>query len=119
MLLKACAAPRASLRGVRPEIVEVFLFPEFVNQDAVDSLSCGRRCGQQGVLLVRGDWCGGFAESDVAAARPRVDGGFIDDTRSDRIELDVAVAGEQVVVGIDQCGLEASFPQSAGATVAH
>lgn len=35
------------------------------------------------------------------------------------IELDVAVAREQIAGGVDQCGLEATFPQCASAPVAY
>jgi hypothetical protein len=56
LLLEAFAAPRALLLGVPAEIVEVFSFHVFVNQGAVDGLSCGKRFGQQGVSNVRGAW---------------------------------------------------------------
>jgi hypothetical protein len=54
----------------------------------------------------------------VAVARPTVLGAIFGQVGSDGIELDIAVAGERIVVGMDQCGLEASFPQSPGAPLA-
>ena len=54
----------------------------------------------------------------VVVAGPRVIGGISCHAGSDRIEFDVAVAGEQIAVSVGQRGFEATFPQCAGASVA-
>ena len=118
MLLKAFAAPGALLPGVLSKIVEVFFFYLFVDQGAVGGLSCGGCGGKQRVLLVRGDERRGLPQCVMVVARPGVVGGITGHVSSDGIEFDVAVAGEQIAVGIDQCSLEASFPQRAGAPIA-
>ncbi len=51
-------------------------------------------------------------------ARPDVAAGLADHARTDRIEFDVAVAAQQVIVGLHRAGLEAAFPKRAGAAVA-
>jgi hypothetical protein len=112
LLSRAFAAPGALLLSVLAKVVEMLFFHEFIDQRAVGGLSCGRCGGQQHVLLVRRDERRWLSHRVVVVAR-RVVRGIVGHVGPDGIELDVAIAGEQVPVGIDQCCLEASFPQGA------
>ena len=96
LLLKAFASPGALLPGVLSKIGEVFFFYLFVDQGPVGGLSCGRCGGKQRVLLVRGDERRGLSQCVVVVARPGVVGGISGHVGADGIELDVAVAGEQI-----------------------
>lgn len=51
-------------------------------------------------------------------ARPVVMFGSLDHGGTHRIELDIPIRGEQVVIRVDQAGLEASFPQRSAASMA-
>ena len=46
----------------------------------------------------------------AVVARPPILAGVDHHPRPHRVEFDIEVAGQQVAVAIDQCGLEASFP---------
>ena len=54
----------------------------------------------------------------VARAGPAVSGRIDSDSRTYRVQLDVAHARQQPAVGLDQAGAEAAFPQRAAALVA-
>jgi hypothetical protein len=96
----------------------MFFFQPFVDQRALGGLSCVRWGAQRGVLLVWSDEWRGLPQRVVVVTRPRVVGGAVGHLCSDGIELDVAVARQQIAVGVDQRGLEALFPQRTGARVA-
>lgn len=59
----------------------------------------------------------GLGEGVVPVAGPRIVCRRIDHSGSYRIEFDVAVANEQVILRIDGAGLVAAFPEGAGAAV--
>ena len=59
----------------------------------------------------------GLTKRVVAVAGPTVVSGVIHHRGAHRIELDVALAAEQVGFGLDQRGLVTAFPQGAAATV--
>ena len=52
-----------------------------------------------------------LAERIVTVARPSISGWVVDDPRSDRIQFDVAIAGESVARVSDQRGFETAFPK--------
>lgn len=51
-------------------------------------------------------------------ARPSVVAGLGHHAGPRGIEFDIAIAGEQVSIAVDQCGLEPAFPKRAGAPIA-
>lgn len=97
---------------------------DFVQRDgrldplAVEALARCRFGIQRKVLRVRADQRVGRALRVCGVARLGVVAGLADHACTDRIEFDVAVAAQQVIVGLHRAGLEAAFPEGACATVA-
>ncbi|MEN9454224.1 MAG: hypothetical protein RLZZ19_711, partial [Actinomycetota bacterium] len=54
-------------------------------------------------------------EAVAAVAAPAVVGGVIGHAGANRVEFDIAHAGEQIGFGLDQRGFVAALPQGAGA----
>ncbi len=65
-----------------------------------------------------GNQFAGLSQSVPAIARPAVLARIGNHVGAHGIEFDVALAGEQVVLGLDQTGLVAAFPDAAAAAVA-
>ena len=87
-------------------------------QGAIRPLSLRLRCTQCFVHGVRSDEWIGFAQRQSTITRPLIGLRSVDHPGANRIELDIATAGQQVSVGIDDGRLEATFPARACATVA-
>src|SRR5690606_18964885 len=129
---RAGAASQLALDGLAEAVVAENVLalerradlPDFVrvqpgdDQRAVGGSACRVVGAERAVTRVGLDQRVGRAARVGGVARPRVIRRIGHHPGAHRVELDVPVAPQQVVVAVDQAGLVAAFPQGAGAAVA-
>src|SRR5471032_10297 len=69
------------------------------------------------ILGVVGDQLVGFQSRVVGVAGPRIRSGIGSQASADRVEFDIAAAGHEIFIRIDQRGFVASLPQGAAAAI--
>ena len=112
------ATPGALLLQVLADLGELFVWQRLVQQAAPEGgaprgVGIQRKPGGMG----RQQRAGTLPQMRSAAG-PAVRQGIIGDPGADRVEFDVALAGQHVTLVADQTGLVTAFPKRAGATVA-
>jgi hypothetical protein len=117
LLLKASTAQDKAAIGRLAKGVQGVLRDRVGEEFAVPGASRLVRIGQVQIQRVRRDHGIGNAERVAAVTRPEVLLRRANQACAHRIELDVALAGEEVAVGLDERRAEAPFEERPGAMV--
>src|SRR6266568_1184132 len=117
LLLEARVAERPAAIRCGAQVLHEVLVQRGAKQRAILLLARGRRTPKPVIEFMTGQKKIGSALRMGAIARPAIVARMPDHPRSNRIELDVAAAGEEVGLAVDRRRAIASLPQGAGSPI--
>jgi hypothetical protein len=115
--LETLAAEREGAVGRIPNGCKIALRDLIGEAAQVASAARLLALGEGAINRVRNDHRIADAQSVATVARPRIIARGLYHVRANRVQLDVALAGEQIAVRLDDRGAKAPFEKRAGPTV--